>query len=43
MMVGVPEVRVGPLLRHVGRTDATIFVEVDEACQVDILGRTADT
>lgn len=39
----VPEVRVGPLLRHVGKTDATVWVETDEACQVEVLGRTADT
>ena len=36
-------VRVGPLLRHVGITDATVFLETDEACQVEILGATADT
>jgi len=39
----VPEVRVGPLLRHVGETDATIWVETDKPCRVEILGHSADT
>jgi hypothetical protein len=39
----VPEVRVGPLLRHVGQTDATIWVETDIPCRVEILGHSADT
>ncbi|HEV7203662.1 MAG TPA: alkaline phosphatase D family protein [Jatrophihabitans sp.] len=29
---------VGPLLRHVGTTDATVFVETDEPCDVEVLG-----
>ena len=29
---------VGPVLRHVGTTDATVFVETDEPCDVEILG-----
>ena len=29
----------GPLLRYVGRTDATIWVETDEPCRVEVLGR----
>jgi hypothetical protein len=33
----------GPLLRYVGETDATIWVEADRACRVEILGRTAPT
>jgi hypothetical protein len=33
------ELLVGPLLRYVGKTDATIWVETDEACEVDVLGR----
>lgn len=33
----------GPLLRHVGRTDATIWIETDEPCRVEVLGRTAET
>jgi hypothetical protein len=39
----VPEVRVGPLLRHVGKTDATIWVETDQPCEVEVLGSSADT
>ena len=31
------------MLRHVGETDATIWVEADEACEVEILGRTQRT
>jgi hypothetical protein len=33
----------GPLLRYVGRTQATVWVEVDGACEVDVLGHTAPT
>ena len=29
----------GPLLRHIGATDATVWVETDTPCEVDILGR----
>ncbi|GAT08997.1 alkaline phosphatase D family protein [Mycolicibacterium novocastrense] len=39
----MPEVRVGPLLRHVGKTDATVWVETDKACVVEVLGSHADT
>ena len=39
----MPEVRVGPLLRHVGETDATIWVETDKPCRVEILGHSTDT
>ncbi|MGV0646452.1 alkaline phosphatase D family protein [Mycolicibacterium sp. XJ2546] len=39
----MPEVRVGPLLRHVGETDATIWVETDTPCAVEVLGHRADT
>jgi hypothetical protein len=28
----------GPLLRHVGATDATVWVETDRPCQVEVLG-----
>ncbi|HEY4991034.1 MAG TPA: alkaline phosphatase D family protein [Nakamurella sp.] len=28
----------GPLLRHVGATDATVWVETDRPCEVEILG-----
>ncbi|CAM3172467.1 hypothetical protein BST27_13655 [Mycobacterium intermedium] len=39
----MPQVHVGPLLRHVGETDAIIWVETDEPCHVEILGFSADT
>jgi hypothetical protein len=29
---------VGPVLRHVGRTDATVWVETDTPCEVEVLG-----
>jgi hypothetical protein len=34
----MPRLLIGPLLRHVGRTDATIWVETDEPCEVEVLG-----
>ncbi|HEY7051875.1 MAG TPA: alkaline phosphatase D family protein [Mycobacterium sp.] len=37
------EVKVGPLLRHVGDTDATIWVETTERCTVEVLGHEAHT
>jgi hypothetical protein len=40
---GAPRLVLGPLLRYVGETDATIWVEADRACRVEILGRTAPT
>ena len=33
----------GPLLRYVGRSEATVWVETDRKCTVDVLGRTAET
>ncbi len=33
----VPELLLGPLLRHVGRETATIWVETDKSCRVKIL------
>jgi PhoD-like phosphatase len=33
----------GPMLRYVSETEATIWVETDRACQVEILGRRAQT
>ena len=33
----------GPLLRHVGETDATVWVETDSPCTVGVLGRTERT
>ncbi|HEX8008305.1 MAG TPA: alkaline phosphatase D family protein [Trebonia sp.] len=38
-----PVLVLGPLLRYVGETAATIWVETDRACQVEILGRQART
>ena len=37
------ELLVGPLLRYVGKTDATVWVETDEPCEVEVLGRTEAT
>ena len=34
----MPLLRLGPVLRYVGETEATIWVETDEPCEVDILG-----
>jgi hypothetical protein len=39
----MPELVLGPVLRHVGVDDATIWVETDSPCEVEILGRTART
>ena len=39
----MPELVLGPLLRHVGETDATVWVETDSACRVEILGCSART
>ncbi|UTI65219.1 alkaline phosphatase family protein [Paraconexibacter antarcticus] len=33
----------GPLLRHVGETDATVWVETDRPCTVEVLGQTETT
>jgi hypothetical protein len=33
----------GPLLRYVGRTTATVWVEADAACEAEVLGQTART
>ncbi|HEY4852962.1 MAG TPA: alkaline phosphatase D family protein [Streptosporangiaceae bacterium] len=35
---GAPRLVLGPLLRYVGETAVTIWVETDRACQVEILG-----
>jgi hypothetical protein len=39
----VPDLRLGPLLRYVDDTSATIWVETDGPCTVDVLGHTSDT
>ncbi|HTR95241.1 MAG TPA: alkaline phosphatase D family protein [Trebonia sp.] len=38
-----PELVLGPMLRYVDETSATVWVETDRECQVEILGRTAPT
>ena len=43
MTDGAPELVLGPLLRYVSETEATIWVETDRACQVGILGHQAQT
>ena len=39
----MPRLLIGPLLRHVGHTDATVWVETDEPCEVEILGHREHT
>ncbi len=39
----MPEVIVGPILRYADETQATVWVETDEACEVDVLGFTEPT
>jgi hypothetical protein len=38
-----PRLVLGPLLRYVGAEEATVWVETDRACEVEILGCTART
>jgi PhoD-like phosphatase len=38
-----PALVLGPLLRHVDPVSATVWVEVDRACEVEVLGRRART
>jgi PhoD-like phosphatase len=38
-----PELVLGPLLRHVSETEATVWVETSEACEVEILGHREPT
>jgi PhoD-like phosphatase len=35
----MPQLVLGPLLRYVSETEATIWVETSEACEVEVLGR----
>jgi hypothetical protein len=35
----MPELVLGPLLRHVGTSDATVWVETDSPCEVEVLVR----
>jgi hypothetical protein len=38
-----PELTLGPLLRYAGETDATVWVETDASCEVEVLGHRAHT
>ena len=38
-----PELVLGPLLRYVSETEATVWVEADAPCEVEILGRREPT
>ncbi len=39
----MPELLIGPLVRHVGSTDATVWVETDGPCEVVVLGTSSRT
>jgi hypothetical protein len=39
----MPQLVLGPLLRHVGETDATVWVETDGPCTVEVLGHREHT
>ena len=39
----MPELVLGPLLRYVSHDEATVWVETDSACEVEILDYTART
>ncbi len=39
----MPELILGPLLRYVGETDATVWVETSERCEVEVLERRCPT
>jgi phosphodiesterase/alkaline phosphatase D-like protein len=38
-----PGLVLGPLLRYTGESDATVWVEADAACEVEVLGHSAST
>ena len=38
-----PALVLGPMLRYVSETEATIWVETDRQCRVEVLGRDAPT
>lgn len=40
---GMTRLLIGPLLRHVGTTDATVWVETDAPCVVEVLGHREHT
>ncbi len=39
----MPELKLGPILRFANRTEATVWVETDSACEVEILGQRCAT
>src|SRR6186997_540576 len=39
----MPDLVLGPLLRYVSETEATVWVETSEACEVEVLGRREPT
>ncbi|HET6632304.1 MAG TPA: alkaline phosphatase D family protein [Rhodanobacteraceae bacterium] len=39
----MPALILGPMLRYIGATEATVWVETDAACQVQVLGHRAST
>ena len=39
----MPELLLGPLLRYAGETDATVWVETDATCEVEVLGGRSHT
>jgi hypothetical protein len=43
MSQATPDLVLGPMLRYVSQTEATVWVETDRACEVGILGRRAAT
>ena len=42
-IANTPALVVGPVLRYVGQTEATVWVEVSAACQVGVLGQATPT
>jgi hypothetical protein len=39
----MPELVLGPVLRHVGEIDAVVWVETDAPCTVEVLGAREQT
>src|SRR4051812_50107660 len=39
----MPDLVLGPLLRHVSDADATVWLETDGACEVEVLGHREPT
>jgi hypothetical protein len=39
----MPDILLGPLLRHVAQDEATVWLETDAACEVEILGVRSET